>query len=66
MMIALAILHVGKLMNHNLLTLSTGAAQQILRIEGLQIKVKKMFNIVGVCTNKSDILDWAFKTWRCL
>jgi hypothetical protein len=66
MMNALTILHVGKLMNHNLLTLSTCVAQQILRIVGLQIKVKKMFNIVGVGTNKSNILDQALKTWRCL
>jgi hypothetical protein len=25
-----------------------------------------MFNIVGVGTNKSNILDQALKTWRCL
>jgi hypothetical protein len=66
MMNALSILHFGKLMNHNLLTLNTCVAQEILRIVGLQIKVKEMFNIVGVCTNKSNILDWALKTWKCL
>jgi hypothetical protein len=53
-------------MNHNLHTLSTFVAQQILRIFGLQIKVKKMFNIVGICRNMSNILDWALKFWKCL